>query len=164
MLTRCFILSTLILTSITAEARHHSDIDITISVAPPPAQVIVSPPRGYTQCYVTRGMWVNQVWIPPHQECTNPQASGSAIWVSGHWGCVKPGRHGHCGKWKWLSHRWMRNAPSAEMHEHGRRINPREGRPHDHDHAHERNDVQVPAHELETRHEHRSHGHSREVT
>ena len=158
MLTRCFMLSTLILTSITAEARHHSDIDIAISVAPPPAQVIVSPPRGYTHCYVTRGMWVNQVWIPPHQECTNPRASGSTVWVSGYWGCVKPGHHGRCGKWKWLSHRWMRNAPSAEMHEHGRRVNPRDGHPHDH--AHDRSDMQIRTHELDTRQDHHSHGHS----
>ncbi len=147
MFTRCFALLSILLMSLTAQARHHTGIDISISVAPPPAQVIVAPPQGYTHCYVTRGMWIDNMWIPPHQECSNPRASRSAVWVSGYWGCVSPGRHGRCGKWKWLSHHWMRGAPPQDIHEHGHVNEQAYGHGHEHSHDQGRADVQVHAHE-----------------
>jgi hypothetical protein len=163
MLTRCFVLLSILLMSLTAEARHHNGIDISISVAPPPAQIVVAPPHGYSHCYVTRGMWVDNMWIPPHQECSNPGASQSSVWVSGYWGCVVPGRHGRCGKWKWLSHHWMRGAPPQDIHEHvhGHEYESAYSHGHEQSHDHGRADVQVHAHDQEARHEHNPTVHTR---
>lgn len=163
MLTRYFALCFILLMSFTAEARHHSSIDVSISVAPPPAQVIVAAPRGYTHCYVTRGMWLDNMWIPPHQECSNPAAAHSSVWVSGYWGCVVPGRHGRCGKWKWLSHHWLRGAPPHQMHEHmhGHVVEHEYSHVHEHNHTHGSAEVQVHTHNQETRHEHNPTVHTR---
>ena len=153
MFTRCYVLLSIMLMSLTAEAKHHTGIGISISVAPPPAQVVVSPPRGYNHCYVTRGMWVDNMWIPAHQECSSPEASRSPVWVAGYWGCVIPGLHGRCGRWKWLSNHWMRGAPPQEIHEHEHR--------HANGHDHGRADLQVHSHEQEVRHEHNPTVHTR---
>lgn len=153
MLNRSFILGTILLMSLSAEARHHSGLDISISVAPPPARVVIVPPRGYSHCYLTRAMWVDGIWIPPHQECVYSENTRSSVWVSGYWGCVVPGRHGRCGRWKWLSHHWMRGVTAQEIHEHSYRS--------DNVHNHGRSEVQVHTHEPNTVHEHNPTLHTR---
>lgn len=161
MFTRSCVAVSIMLISLTAEAKHHTGIDISISVSPPPAQVVVSPPRGYTHCYVTRGMWIDNMWIPPHQECTYTEASRSRVWVSGYWGCVVPGQHGRCARWKWLSNHWMRGVPPQEIHhhEHGHGYT----NVHEHEQIHQHGGAEVHGHEHEhaVSHEHHTIVHTR---
>lgn len=99
-----------ILSSTAIQARTNLNLDLSISSAPPPPPanyVVAGPPEGYDTCYMTQGMWVNNVWVPQHQECTYSGASES-LWVSGYWGCVAVGPGGSCGRWQWYSHRWAR--------------------------------------------------------
>lgn len=159
MLYRCFIFSSVMLLSLSAEARHHSGIDITISALPPPAQVIVTPPHDYSHCYVTRGMWIDGMWIPAHQECVYPQTSRTAVWVSGYWGCVVPGRHGRCGKWKWHSNHWVRNASPQDVHIHDHGYTNRHSQTQTHEHR--RLEAPMHTHQSDLQHRQQSTIHTR---
>lgn len=145
MLKRYLLVCSFILASVTAEANLPVNINLSISAAPPPApaQVVVTPPHGYTNCYITQSMWVNNIWIPAHQECVYPEAGGSSVWVSGYWGCLTPGRHGRCARWKWHGNHWMRGAHGHvhghhdhSVHEHPA-IQEHHGREHEHGHLDE---------------------------
>ena len=97
--------------SLAAEARTNVGLDISINATPPPPPtntVVMMPPQGYSNCYMTQGMWLGNVWVPPHQECAYPGPSGASVWVSGYWGCMAVGPGGNCGRWKWYTHRWVR--------------------------------------------------------
>lgn len=65
------------------------------------------PPEGYTECHMTKGAWVNNVWASPHQECTYPGPTASS-WVAGYWACLKVGPKGICSQWKRVHHHWVR--------------------------------------------------------
>lgn len=94
-----------------ASAHVNFDVNIGISAPPPlpPAQVVaVAPPQGYSSCYVTQGMWYNDVWVPAHRQCEYNGPDGPSVWVSGYWGCPNVGPNGACGHWRWYGHRMVR--------------------------------------------------------
>ena len=106
-------------TSISAQARPDIDFNLGIITAPPAPAVVAAPPGGYANCYMTRGMWSGNIWIPAHQECSYPGPSGMSIWASGYWGCVVIGPHGRCGHWRWYSPRWVRGHYYDHEYRHG---------------------------------------------
>lgn len=153
-----FTLTCLLLASASVHARHHhTNIDIAISMAPPPlpAQVIIEPPRGYSHCYVTQPKWINGVWIPAHQECIYPANTRSGVWVSGYWGCVTPSHHGRCGRWKWHANRWVRNGTHQDVHVHEQPYQQHT----EHYHRPENTRVDIHEHEHEHGHEHQNQQH-----
>lgn len=92
---------------VNANARTDIDVNVGIVSEPPAPQIVVGPPMGYTTCYMTRGMWEGNIWIPRHQECAYPGGPyGSPVWISGYWACVVTRPYGRCGHWRWFSARW----------------------------------------------------------
>jgi hypothetical protein len=130
------------LLSVTVHARSIVGFDMSINVAPPPAQVVVVAPEGYDDCYIVPAMWDNEIWIPAHQECVYPESMGSSVWVSGYWGCTVPGPRGACGRWRWVSNYWRRDNSAAGVyihgHEHGHGYGRRNGYEHGHGHEYRR--------------------------
>jgi hypothetical protein len=93
-------------------ANAHVNFDVNIGLyapPPPPAHVVmVGPPQGYRTCYMTQGMWFNDVWVPAHQQCEYDGPSGPQVWVSGYWGCLDVGPGGRCGQWRWYNRHLIR--------------------------------------------------------
>jgi hypothetical protein len=93
-------------------ASAHVNFDVNIGLyapPPPPAHVVmVGPPQGYRTCYMTQGMWFNDVWVPAHQQCEYDGPSGPQVWVSGYWGCLDVGSGGRCGQWRWYNRHLIR--------------------------------------------------------
>ena len=58
---------------------------------------------------MTQGMWFNDVWVPPHQQCEYVGPSGPQVWVSGYWGCLDVGPGGRCGQWRWYNRHMVRH-------------------------------------------------------
>jgi hypothetical protein len=110
---------------ISTSALAHVNFDVNIGVGgpvpvPPAAVVMVAPPQGFQHCYMTQGMWYNDVWVPAHQQCEYVGPDGPQVWVSGYWGCTNVGPGGYCGHWRWYGHRMMhRNVVAYEDHFHG---------------------------------------------
>ena len=111
----------LILLSMTTEARTNINLDIGLNPTPPPVptNVVMLPPEGYSNCYVTQGGWYGNVWVPPHQECSYPSPGGVSLWVSGYWGCLGFGPHGRCDRWRWYGHRWSGPQVGYDAHYYG---------------------------------------------
>lgn len=104
-----------LLYAVIGTARTNINFDVSIGAAaplpPPPTYMVMAPPQGYSNCYMTQGMWLNNVWVPSHQECTYAAPAGPSLWVSGYWGCVAVGPDGSCGHWNWYAPRWNRGHP-----------------------------------------------------
>ena len=108
----------LLLATLSSSAFAHLNFDVNFGFSAPPPEppamhVMVAPPQGYNDCYVTAGMWINNVWVPPHQQCEYVSSSGPAVWVSGYWGCADVGPGGHCGHWRWYHHRTLHRQVSG---------------------------------------------------
>ncbi|MES2218319.1 MAG: hypothetical protein V4501_07900 [Pseudomonadota bacterium] len=100
-----------LLASSMAAAHINVDLNIGLSAPPPlpPAHVVVvGPPSGYRTCYMTQGMWFNDVWVPAHQQCEYAGSAGPSVWVSGYWGCLDVGPSGRCGQWRWYNRHMIR--------------------------------------------------------
>jgi hypothetical protein len=100
----------LLLASSMAAAHVNIDLNIGLSAPPPPPAhvVVVGPPAGYRTCYMTQGMWYDDVWVPAHQQCEYVGPDGPAVWVSGYWGCIDVGPGGRCGQWRWYNRHMIR--------------------------------------------------------
>jgi hypothetical protein len=137
-LTRILLAGSSLICSLVSAAHNHNTINVIVSALPPPARVIVTPPRGHTRCYVTPPQWINRVWIPAHQECIYAGMSAAKTWISGYWGCLKVGPHGACGRWQWAPAHWMAEQP-ANLHGHSQPMTQTYGRGSREEHEHEHN-------------------------
>ena len=76
---------------------------------PPPTYTTIKPPKDFTQCHTTTGIWFKNIWVPAHKICISQKQQNATLqWEKAYWGCISVGADQSCEHWKWFPDHWSK--------------------------------------------------------